>query len=36
MPGSGKPAELLHEVGVDADAIVAAAESLVRSAASAR
>ncbi|MBV9943753.1 MAG: transketolase [Solirubrobacterales bacterium] len=30
MPGSGKPAELLHEVGIDADAIVAAAQDLVR------
>jgi transketolase len=30
MPGSGKPAELLHEVGIDADAIVAAARELVR------
>ena len=29
MPGSGKPAELLHEVGIDADAIVAAARDLV-------
>jgi transketolase len=35
MPGSGKPAELLHEAGIDADAIVTAAESLVRSAAGA-
>ncbi len=30
MPGSGKPAELLHEVGIDAEAIVAAAQDLVR------
>jgi transketolase len=30
MPGSGKPAELLHEAGIDADAIVAAAQDLVR------
>jgi transketolase len=30
MPGSGKPAELLHEVGIDADAIVAAARDLAR------
>ena len=30
MPGSGKPAELLHEVGIDAEAIVAAARELVR------
>ena len=30
MPGSGKPAELLHEVGIDADAIVTAAQDLVR------
>jgi transketolase len=30
MPGSGKPAELLHEVGIDADAIVAAARELAR------
>jgi transketolase len=35
MPGSGKPAELLHEVGIDADAIVAAARELVRTPASA-
>jgi transketolase len=33
MPGSGKPAELVHEVGIDADAITAAAQDLVRSAA---
>jgi len=30
MPGSGKPEELLHEVGIDAPAIVAAAQDLVR------
>ena len=30
MPGSGKPAELIHEVGIDAEAIVAAAQELVR------
>ena len=30
MPGSGKPAELLHEAGVDADAITDAALSLAR------
>ena len=30
MPGSGKPAELLHEVGIDADAIASAAQELVR------
>jgi transketolase len=30
MPGSGKPAELLHEAGIDADAIAAAARALVR------
>jgi transketolase len=30
MPGSGKPAELLHESGIDADAIIAAAHELVR------
>jgi transketolase len=30
MPGSGKPQELLHEVGIDAGAIVAAAQELVR------
>ena len=33
MPGSGKPQELLHEVGIDAEAIVAAAQDLVRAAA---
>jgi transketolase len=30
MPGSGKPAELVHESGIDAEAIVAAAQGLVR------
>jgi transketolase len=30
MPGSGKPEELIHESGIDADAIVAAAQRLVR------
>jgi transketolase len=30
MPGSGKPAELIHEVGIDAEAIAAAARDLVR------
>jgi transketolase len=30
MPGSGKPAELLHEAGIDADAIADAALSLAR------
>jgi transketolase len=30
MPGSGKPAELIHDVGIDADAIVAAAQEMVR------
>ncbi|MDP9344819.1 MAG: transketolase [Actinomycetota bacterium] len=30
MPGSAKPAEQLHEAGIDADAIVAAARDLVR------
>jgi transketolase len=30
MPGSGKPAELLHEAGIDADAITDAAEALAR------
>ena len=28
MPGSGKPAELLHAAGIDADAIVGAARRL--------
>jgi transketolase len=36
MPGSGKPAELLHECGIDADAIVTAARELVRAPARAR
>jgi transketolase len=31
LPGSGKPAELLHWAGIDADAIVTAARELVRS-----
>jgi transketolase len=30
MPGSGKPQELMHEAKIDADAIVAAARSLVK------
>jgi transketolase len=30
MPGSGKPDELVHEAGIDAEAIVAAARELVR------
>jgi transketolase len=30
MPGSGKPGELLHEVGIDAQAIVTAARDLMR------
>jgi transketolase len=30
MPGSGKPAELIHDSGIDADAIVGAARELVR------
>ena len=30
MPGSGKPEELIHAYGIDADAIVAAAQDLVR------
>jgi transketolase len=29
MPGSGKPAEMLHAAGIDADCIVAAARDLV-------
>jgi transketolase len=29
MPGSGKPQELVHDVGIDSDAIVAAARELV-------
>jgi transketolase len=35
MPASGKPAELIHESGIDADAIVAAARELVRAGAGA-
>ncbi len=35
MPGSGKPAELVHAAGIDAEAIVAAARELVRAPASA-
>ncbi|GAB2759101.1 transketolase [Salinifilum aidingensis] len=31
MPGSGKPAELLHEAGIDADAIAAAAKEVLGS-----
>jgi transketolase len=31
MPGSGTPAELLHEAGIDADCIADAARTLVRS-----
>ena len=31
MPGSGKPAELLAAAGIDAEHIVEAARSLVRS-----
>ena len=30
MPGSGKPAELLHAAGIDADAIAKAARGLAR------
>jgi transketolase len=30
MPGSGRPDELIHAYGIDADAIVAAAQDLVR------
>jgi transketolase len=30
MPGSGTPAELLHEAGIDAEAIADAATRLVR------
>jgi transketolase len=33
MPGSGTPDELLHEAGIDADAIAAAARELARAAA---
>jgi transketolase len=29
MPGSGTPEELIHETGIDADAIAAAAHELV-------
>ena len=29
MPGSGTPEELIHEAGIDADAIVTAARELV-------
>jgi transketolase len=29
MPGSGSPEELIHEAGIDADAIVTAARELV-------
>ena len=36
LPGSGKPAELMHECGIDADAIAAAAQELARAAAAAR
>ena len=36
MPGSGTPAELLHAAGIDADAIVAAAQDLVRALMSAK
>jgi transketolase len=36
MPGSGTPAELLHEFGIDSDAIVAAAQDLVRTPAGAK
>jgi transketolase len=32
MPGSGKPAELLAEAGIDAEAIAEAARQLVASA----
>jgi transketolase len=28
MPGSGSPAELLHEAGIDAEAIAAAARAV--------
>jgi transketolase len=31
LPGSGTPAELLHEAGIDADAIAAAVRSLLDS-----
>src|SRR5436305_293109 len=36
MPGSGKPAELMHECGIDADAIVTAARELAHAAATTR
>jgi transketolase len=36
MPTSGKPAELLHAAGIDADAIVVAAKELARTPATAR
>jgi len=36
MPGSGKPEELLREVGIDAGAIVSAAQDLVRAPAGAQ
>jgi transketolase len=36
MPGSGTPAQLLHEFGIDSDAIVAAAQDLVRTPAGAK
>jgi transketolase len=36
MPGSGTPEELLHECGIDAEAIVAAAQDLVRAPAGAQ
>jgi hypothetical protein len=29
MPGSGSPEELIHEAGIDADAIATAARELV-------
>jgi transketolase len=32
MPGSGKPAELMHAAGIDAEAITDAAEALVKAA----
>jgi len=31
IPGSGKPAELMHAAGIDADCIAAAARTLVDS-----
>jgi transketolase len=36
LPGSGKPAELMHECRIDADAIVLAVDELVRAPAAAR